>query len=261
MTEVNSLTAQEPIALERAWSSSGEWAPKPVGIDMKSALGPVDLAVWALLYKPHIPVARRQLAVPSLLCPLVARTRGWEFLGNTTSQIEEECRAALRQTSFPRQPALELDSETSEPPEYTLAYSGDEVTTLFAVAKGEVFEDGMESSFSRSLRDSVLAHGDCTVLECANLIMSERVDPDVASEALRLLGRMAHAPTYNFRLYLLRTGLSSSSALVRDGALVGLSLMDDAAALPSLSEAVKTEKVRWLKRDMQRVIEQLRRNA
>jgi hypothetical protein len=129
---------------------------------------------------------------------------------------------------------------------------------LFSVARNEVFEDGMESQFSKDLVSLIWRHGQLAILEAARLIASEKVDPGVASEALKWIGRIKDKRTHSIRLWLLKRGLTSSSHQVRDGAGLGLSFLSDPAAISALEEAVEREQVSELRSDLNQVIEQLR---
>ena len=128
---------------------------------------------------------------------------------------------------------------------------------LFKAAKDQHFEDGIESVFSNELAAFVEKHGDAAIKALAHFITSETVNDEVASEALRWLGRMDHAPTYNVRLRLLERSLFCSSVRVRDGAALGLASMDDPHAITSLKQAIQKEKHNELHKDLQQVLTQL----
>ena len=56
---------------------------------------------------------------------------------------------------------------------------------LFSVGRNEVFEDGMESSFTKELAFLVEKYGAIAILEIARIITSERAEAYVAAEALK----------------------------------------------------------------------------
>lgn len=87
--------------------------------------------------------------------------------------------------------------------------------------------------------------------------MYEKCEVEVVAEALRWLGHIEHASSYRFRFWLLEKSLSHSSVLVRDGAVLGLSFLDDPAAIPSLEQALDREPSAALRADMQQVLAQL----
>ena len=128
---------------------------------------------------------------------------------------------------------------------------------IFWTAKGEVFEDGMESEFSRKLSYFVKKYSADALEAITCLIVYEKVDSEIAGEALRWLGRVDHAESYEYRRWLLERSLSLSSTRVRDGAILGLASMDDRRAIPYLKIAIKKEQCSELKADMESVLEQL----
>jgi hypothetical protein len=130
-------------------------------------------------------------------------------------------------------------------------------TALFEAAKDQYFEDGMESAFSNELVALIEKQGDAAVKAITHLIISEIVNVEVASEALRWLGRMDHVSTHHARLSLLERSLFSPSAPVRDGAALGLAAMDDPHAIAYLKQAIQKEKYPALREDLKQVLTQL----
>lgn len=131
------------------------------------------------------------------------------------------------------------------------------IEAIFWTAKGEFFEDGMESTFSKQLNSFVKRYGNDVLEAITCLIVYERVAPEVGGEALRWLGRIDHAESYEYRRWLLERSLSLSSTRVRDGATLGLASMDDKHAIPYLKRAIEAEQCSELKADMESVLEQL----
>lgn len=129
--------------------------------------------------------------------------------------------------------------------------------TLFARAVDEVFEDGMDSEFSRELINLVKLYGEPAVDIIASLITFEQVNAEVASEALRWLARMDDPGTYYSRRWLLERCLSSASLWVRDGAILGLNSLNDRHAVPYLREAVSRERCGELRKDIKDIEEML----
>jgi hypothetical protein len=128
---------------------------------------------------------------------------------------------------------------------------------LFISAKDEIFEDGMESEFSKGLTALIRKYGNDALAELAYFIVYEKASPEVTGEALRWLGLMDHPLSYHWRLWLLERSLSSRSARIRDGAVLGLAFLDDPDAVPYLRQAVDREPVKELRADMEQVLAQL----
>lgn len=175
------------------------------------------------------------------------RVRAVQILSASTVQPIEALRPSQRQKP------IGASTELHEPSDVLHSKIG----TIFWKAKEEVFEDGMESTFSQQLNSVIRKCGNDAVEAITCLIVYERVDSEVAGEALRWLGRIDHAESYQYRRWLLERSLSLSSSRVRDGAVLGLASMDDKHAISYLKSAIEKEQCFELKADMKLVLEQL----
>lgn len=133
---------------------------------------------------------------------------------------------------------------------------GQRIEELFASSVGTLFEDGMESEFSREL-SALIQSDEANIEVIANLVIGGSTDSEVASEALRWIGRVEHRRSYQRRRWLLERALRHPSARVRDGALLGLAFMDDPHSIPYLQRAIGGEPVIQLCVNMQQVLSQL----
>jgi hypothetical protein len=153
-----------------------------------------------------------------------------------------------------------LEEESSEnatglhdrPPELAESFR-----CLLMLAKDEIFEDGIENEFSKGFMALIKKYGNDALAELAYFIVYEKVSAEVAAEALRWLGLMDHLLSYHWRLWLLERSLNSRSARIRDGAVLGLSFLDDPDAIPYLRQAADREPVKELRSDMEQVLVQL----
>lgn len=125
----------------------------------------------------------------------------------------------------------------------------------------EELEDGMTASLGSKLFLLVSKYGEPAILAIASIISSGKIAPEVISHTLRWLGRMNHPATLRRRLWLLKNCLLSSSAIVRDGAALGLAVLGSPLAIPALRAAIKRERFRGLRRDMEQILELLERRA
>jgi len=128
---------------------------------------------------------------------------------------------------------------------------------LFVSAKEQIFEDGMKSNFSEGLVEFITTYGRTAMDIIIRQILSDQVNYEVVSEALRVIGRIYHPATYRERLWLLEKGLYSASARVRDGACVGLAYLDDPIAIEPLKFAVDREPIPELRKYIEQVLSQL----
>lgn len=152
-----------------------------------------------------------------------------------------------------------LENSTYKP--IGVDFLNNKVNIIFAVAKEEIFEDGMESDFSRNLSEFILSFGHSAMDTIIPVILSERTNTEIVSEAFRVLGRLNHKTTYRDRLWLLERGLYSVSARVRDGAILGLAFMNDSIAIAPLKSAIERERIPELRQDMEQVLAQLEGNG
>lgn len=132
------------------------------------------------------------------------------------------------------------------------------LSDLLARAREETFEDGMESQFSKALISYIKRYGNAAVKVLTEYILSEHVNAEIASEALRWIGHIEDASTYESRLWLLGRGLLSASSRIRDAALLGLAFLNDPQAIPLLEAAIQRERIQELREDMKQALEDLR---
>ena len=97
-----------------------------------------------------------------------------------------------------------------------------------------VFEDGMGSAFSKQLVTAIETHADTAMVQIIRLYKAEQITPTVLAETLRWLGQMGFGTSYSRRRWLLEQALRHPSPIVRDGAIVGLSLLEDPQQSPRL---------------------------
>jgi hypothetical protein len=129
---------------------------------------------------------------------------------------------------------------------------------LFSAAKEEVFESGMETSFSRKLLDLINQYNVAAMNAITDFILSGTMNAEIAAETLRWLGLMESDVCYGQRRWLLARCLRHSSERVRDAASLGLSYIDDSWAIPYLENAIRDEQIPELKHDMEQVLDQLK---
>jgi len=136
------------------------------------------------------------------------------------------------------------------------------LASLRRLAAEQSFEEGFENEFSRSLAELVEGHAGVPALNIlVGQLASGLLPAEVVSETARVLGRIEHPPTRAARMAVIESCLASPLAPVRDGAVVGLSHLDDPAAIPLLRRAIERESCGGLRADMQQVLDQLEATA
>lgn len=134
----------------------------------------------------------------------------------------------------------------------------EKVEDIFRAIAEEVLEGKIEEAFAKSLLEYIGQYQGIAVNEIQHLILKEKVSSESAEATLRILGDIDHQPTYHYRRWLLEKALiCSSSPIVRDGANVGLSYMDDPHAIPFLKAAIKNEKLLLLRKVTEQTLVQL----
>lgn len=164
---------------------------------------------------------------------------------------------ADREELWPHHSLETRQSSTHQSQEDIEEWLAEPLECLFASGREQEFEDGMESDFSNKLVSTVRTYGNPAVKVIADLIINEKVNAAVASEALRWLGELEDQETRCSRLWLLEKALESQSSSVRDGALLGIASMDDPAAIQALERAIQEERIGQLRKFMQEVLLQL----
>jgi len=133
-----------------------------------------------------------------------------------------------------------------------------EIEALFAAAGSETFEDGFDSVLSLELQRLVLRRGEMTLEIISDLVLGDRIAAEVAAEILRCLGEMDNQATHKARRQLLERCLACSSHVTRDGAVVGLSDLNDPGAIPAIETAAAREDYRLLRANMCAILERLK---
>lgn len=152
----------------------------------------------------------------------------------------------------------ELERQDAETQQRQLQEVSELVDDLCESALETEFEDGMMSNFSRGLFDLVLNHGYLAMQQVTYLITNDILNPNVSSEALRWLGRIDDASTYNWRLWLLEKSLNSKFPQIRDGAALGLGSMCDPHSIQYLENAISREPIIELRQDLAQILEDIK---
>lgn len=152
-------------------------------------------------------------------------------------------------------------SEASAPSSTERTISTDnverELEQLFNEFRHDIFEDAVDSDFSRRLMHMIETKGNITLLELNALLRAPHTSPTVAGEALRWLGQMRHRETHAYRRWILADLLRTPSVLVRDGAIVGLLNLDDPSVKHVVQAALESETSEQLREDLAQLLEQL----
>jgi hypothetical protein len=133
------------------------------------------------------------------------------------------------------------------------------LTDAIALARGEWFEDGIESQLSRALSTLLHTYGSLVVAPLETFFGAPTSDIAIAVEAAQWLGEVDHKPSQKYRRTLLEKLLRASSTRLRHGAAAGLAAMNDPSSLAALHDVFGREENTRLRRYLELVIEQLER--
>lgn len=132
------------------------------------------------------------------------------------------------------------------------------VESIFRAIAEETIEVEIAEKLAKDLSELIRQYEGVAVNEIQYFILKEEVAPVSAEAALIILGDINHKPTYNYRRWLLEKALlECSSQIVRDGANVGLSYMDDPHTIPFLKKAIQNEENPLLCKVMNKTLSQL----
>ncbi|MEG3975458.1 hypothetical protein QT970_12665 [Microcoleus sp. herbarium8] len=185
-------------------------------------------------------------------------TTEYELRKNQSSPIYQQVSSKTRDIRVEQKKALRPEGvESSTLRQNYSKELSEEIYRLFKASEEQIFEDGMETEFSKKLILLIKEYADEAIEIITGIILYERVNAEVATEALRWLGNIDHAPSYRFRLWLLERSLSCSKARIRDGAILGLSSLNNPHAISYLKLAIEQEKCTELRKDMEQVLAQL----
>jgi len=154
-----------------------------------------------------------------------------------------------------------LASENATASVQAIADPNPQVQLAFHAAAEEDFEAGLESRFSRRLAFLLARYGPAAIMPIGHMIASERTSDQVKWEALRVLGQVDSPSTHDQRRRILQRTLLDPSRWVRDGAALGLSWMEDPAAIPALEKAIDQEPTEELRRNLTVLLRHLQEMA
>lgn len=132
------------------------------------------------------------------------------------------------------------------------------IEKIFTLGSLEFFQDGEYSQFSYSMMGFLNQYGHSALRVLADYLFFQDPSPTVVAEALNWIGEVRDASTKDERWIILERMLFSPSARIRNGAVLGFAVLDDANAIPIISQASDLEPLPEIKELMAQVIHQLK---
>ena len=137
------------------------------------------------------------------------------------------------------------------------------VQRIFSQASGEEFEDGYESGFSLALTYLIELEPERTLREFYSRVFSSHAKSATIREGLMTIGEIEQDSSRELRRTILESALSIQDYTINDGALVGLSFLDDYRSIGALRARADREGNGVFKKTIAGVVAQLEetRNA
>ena len=174
-----------------------------------------------------------------------------------TSSLDESYK---RSTSIPfasNYDIFDVFSTSSRQLQYTDFHLEQNVINTIDSYQYEEFDSDVASDFTNALDELIQAHGKPIVFIINRLIKKHAYNNTMRLEILRALGRIENGSTKNERYEILIDALKSSSVIIRDAAISGLSFLDIKGALPQLYMLLQTETSQTLKNNIRVAIKGL----
>lgn len=146
---------------------------------------------------------------------------------------------------------------------YTAQISASELQTeqsvinIFDAYQHEEFDTDIAHDFTNALDRLIRAKGKPAVRIINKLIKKHVLDNDIIFETLKALGRIEDENTKYERYELLMGLIKNEAPIIRDGAISGLSFLDDNRALPQLRMLFESETIPILKNNIKVAIKGL----
>ena len=131
------------------------------------------------------------------------------------------------------------------------------VIKLLDSYRHEEFNTDIAYEFTNQLDTFIQANGESAIRIINDLLKKQAFDENIISETLKALGRIEDEYTKDQRYQVLMGFIQDSSALIRDGAVSGLSFLDDKRALLQLRMLFEKETITILKSNIEVAIKSL----
>lgn len=132
-----------------------------------------------------------------------------------------------------------------------------DIRNLLDSLEDEEFETEIDN-YTVNFANIIQSRGRSVIGIINKLIDRSEISDNLMYKMLQLIGRLTDETTYSDRFMLLLRCLEDKGAVIRDGAVIGLSFMDDKDALPYLAKAFSKEIVPTLKRNIEVAMDELK---
>ena len=182
------------------------------------------------------------------------------FHSNSDDTQQRDLPKAVRYTgatgSYSAELVFPADASTDVLPYFDFSSMIKDVDQTLELLKQQL-ENDEDTDFNSRMYNIVTRWGIQPINRIISLIKSSQIRGLFVSKLLQSLGDIVHPSTHLHRRNALESSLFDDSPRVRDGACLGLSVMNDASSLPYVIIAAQREDVPTLKQNLQSLIIQL----
>lgn len=141
---------------------------------------------------------------------------------------------------------------------YNVLDKVNDLNSVFQLAVGEHFEDGMESDFSLTVEQFILDNGYEGVLAFGLVIHGQLFNEHYIAEALSWIGDLDDPTTRVLRRIVLEAALTSESFFIKDSAVSALSYLGDPKSIMPLEKLLENEQSKAVCTNIEVVLRYLR---
>lgn len=128
---------------------------------------------------------------------------------------------------------------------------------LLILALDTIFEDGIENDFSRKIFQFIKYIGIEFIFIINDYLSQKNKNINISYEILKIIGRSEDKQTKGIRRWLLEKNLNQKDYLIKDGAIIGLSYIDDPKSIPIIKNQISHEHNPAIIEDLKDLLEQL----
>lgn len=132
-----------------------------------------------------------------------------------------------------------------------------EIKEKFKWFQEKLYNPGTEKVIKIELEKLLIQNLDCAMLALRKIFNNLELNEDLLNEILIQLGQIENNITESERLDLLKLLLFHKSSTIRDGAILGISYINDKSVIPTLKVAYSRETDSYIKEDIFELLDDL----
>jgi hypothetical protein len=133
----------------------------------------------------------------------------------------------------------------------------EDICTALNYLHSDLYDELGKDEFTQMLETILIENGNLVVNILFSMIDQNQIKGIALTQVLKSIGDVKHVESHSDRLLLLERFLFHKLPRIRDGASLGLSLLNDSHAIRYLEMAISCEDIDELKVNFQKVVQQL----